>query len=65
VAKITVNETCNVYTGAQTKDPRNRVEITVPSLRLRLNLFEARELAVRFQQAVEVAEREIKAVAHA
>jgi hypothetical protein len=60
MARIHVNHHCNVCTGDDTKgyiSPTRepRPEITVPSLRLRLSIQEARELALHLTEAVVVA----------
>jgi hypothetical protein len=63
MARISVNSTCNVCTGDESKAYRSKgkepaVEITIPRFRVRLLVWEVRLLSQALQQAVDRAEEE-------
>jgi hypothetical protein len=50
--RIKVNDYCNVKTGADTSNPRSKVEITIPEFRANLDPDSAERLAKALLEAV-------------
>jgi hypothetical protein len=52
MARIPINSSCNILTEPDTKNPRAKVEITIPRLRANLSPAEAERLAEALMEAV-------------
>lgn len=59
MARLKVNNTCNVRTGDDTANPRMQVDITIPRYRATLNIAEAEALARDITCAVIVAKEQL------